>query len=100
MRGRVIAHCGFADGGIDNRVHFLPNANCLFYNYLMRADTLHRVVASSHFSDDGVVIVGVEPSAIADLSAGLSIEGSVVEDDLAVIAGIEFLCALIALDDG
>jgi hypothetical protein len=49
----------------------------------MRAHALHRVVASGHFGDDGVVIVGVEPSAIADLAAGFGVEGRVVENDLA-----------------
>jgi hypothetical protein len=46
------------------------------------------------------VIVGVEPSAIADLSAGFSVEGSVIEDDLAGISRFELLRALAVLDDG
>src|SRR6202040_3007383 len=37
---------------------------------------------------------------IADLSAGFSVERSVIEHDLAFIAGLEFLCALAIVDDG
>ena len=66
----------------------------------MRAHALNGVVASGHFGDDGVVIVGVEPSAIADLSAGFGVEGRVIEDDLAGVAGLEFLRTLAAFDDG
>ncbi len=68
-------------------------------NNLMRAHALDRVVASRHFGDDGVVIVGVKPSAIADLPAGLGVEGSVIENDLAGFSGLEFLRALAILDD-
>src|ERR1035441_394326 len=100
MRGGVIAHGGLANRGIDNGIDFLTNANCLLGNDLMRAHALHRVVASGHFGDDGVVIVGVEPSAIANLSARFRVEGRVVENDLAGVAGLEFLCALAAFDDG
>ena len=66
----------------------------------MRAYALHRVIAAFHFGDDGVVIVAVEPSAVADLSAGFGVERRVVEDDLAFFAGLEFLCALAVVDDG
>src|SRR5208282_1439536 len=111
MRGRVIAHGGLANRGVDNRIHFLPNAEgappyrvfCggwVFHHNLMCAHALNRVIASSHFSDDSIVIVGVEPSAIADLPAGLGIEGRVIEDDLTGLAGLESLRALATLDDG
>jgi hypothetical protein len=66
----------------------------VFGDDLMRPHALHRVVASLHFGDDGVVIVGVKPSAIADLSAGFGVERSVIEDDLAFFSGLEFLRAL------
>ena len=66
----------------------------------MRPHSLHRVVAAFHFGDDGVVIVAVKPSTIADLSAGFGIERSVVEDDLAFFARLEFLRALAVVDDG
>src|SRR5450759_52933 len=100
MRGRVVAHGRLANRGVDDGIHFLSYANYLFSNNLMRAHALYRVVASSHFRDDGVVIVGVKPSAIANLPAGFGVEGSVVENDLAGVAGFEFLRALIAFDDG
>src|ERR1019366_8526406 len=93
MRGRMIAHGGFANRGVDNGVHFLANANCLLGCDLMGAHTLYRVVASGYFGDDCVVIVGVEPSAVADLPAGFGVEGGALEDNFAGVAGLEFLNA-------
>ena len=66
----------------------------------MRPHTLNRVMAAGHFRDDGVVIVAVEPSAIANLSAGLGIKPGMVENDLALLARLEFLRTLSGLDDG
>ena len=60
----------------------------------MRPDALNRVVAAVYFGDDGVVIVGVEPSAVAYLSAGLGVERRVIENDLAFFAGVELLHTL------
>ena len=65
-----------------------------FADDLMRPHSLDRVVAALHFGDDGVVIVAVEPSPVANLSAGLGVERRVVEDDLAFFARLEFLRAL------
>ena len=79
---------------------FVADTNRLLRDDLVRAHALHGVVAARDLGDDGVVIVGVEPSAIADLAAGLGIEGRVIENDLAFFAGLEFLRALPALDDG
>ena len=66
----------------------------------MRAYALDRVIAAFHVGDDGVVIVAVEPSAVADLAAGFGVERRVVEDDFAFFAGLEFLRALAVVDDG
>src|SRR6267378_3462767 len=99
MRGGVIAHRGFSDVGVDYGVDFLPDANRLLGDYLMCAYTLNGGVAAGHFGDDGVMVVGVQPSAVADLSAGFGVEGRVIEDDLALVTGLEFLRALAALDD-
>jgi hypothetical protein len=65
----------------------------------MRTDALHRVIASCHFGDDCVVIVGVEPSAVADLPTGFGVEGSVIENYFALVARLEVLCALVVSDD-
>src|SRR5712692_2132382 len=65
----------------------------------MRADALDRVVAAGHFGNDRVVIVRVEPSAVANLPAGFGVEGRVVEDDFALVTGLEFLRALAVVDD-
>ena len=78
----------FADVGVDHCIDFVADANRLLRDDLMRAHALNRVVASLHVGDDSVVIVGVEPSAIADLPASLGIKRRVIEDDLAFIAGL------------
>src|SRR5580658_4462641 len=111
MRSGVIAHGGFANRGVHNGIDSIAHAEGAppfrvfcgrwgFHDDLMRAHSLHRVVASGYFGNDGVVIVGVEPSAIANLSAGFGVERRVVKDDLAGVAGLEFLRTLAALDDG
>src|SRR5260221_187465 len=89
MSRGVIAHSRFANCGVDDGVHFLPNSDCLLGNDLMRPHTLDWVVATSHVGDDRVVIVGVEPSAVADLSAGFGVEWSLVENDFTGVAGIK-----------
>src|SRR5260370_1006716 len=98
--GGVVAHRRLTDVGVDDGIDSLSDADRLLCDNLMRPHTLDRRVASGNFGDDGVVIIGVEPSAIADLAAGLGVERRVVEDDLSLIAGLEFLRALAALDDG
>jgi hypothetical protein len=66
----------------------------------MGAHSLHGVVASLHLGDDGVVIVAVEPSAVADLSARFGVERCVVKDYFPFFTGFEFLRALTLADDG
>src|SRR5260370_10158672 len=100
MRSCVIAEGGLSNLSIDHGADFVTPADGLFRHRLMRADPLNRGIAAFHFGDDGVVILRVKPSPIADLSAGFSIERRVIEDDLASIAGLELLCALAIVDDG
>src|SRR5258708_17993080 len=100
MGSGVIAHSGLTDFGVDHSIDFLAHANRLLRRDLVCAYSLDRVVAAFHFGDDGIVIVAVEPSAVDDLSSGFGVEGSVVEDDLAFISWLEFLCALTFVDDG
>src|SRR5580704_18939241 len=52
MRGRVVAHGGFADFGVDDGVNFVAYADGLFGDDLMRAHALNRRVATFHFGDD------------------------------------------------
>ena len=100
MRRRVIAHGGLPDRSVHDGVDFVTNANGGFHEDLVRAYSLHGVVATLHLGDDGVVVVGVEPSAIANLPAGLGIEGRVVENDLAFLASVEGLRTSALGDDG
>ena len=60
----------------------------------MRPHSLYRVVTPLHIGDNGVVIIGIKPSAIPDLSARLRIKRRVVKNDLAFFARLEFLHAL------
>ena len=85
MRGRVVAHGGLANVGVDHRIDFVAYTNRLLGDDLMRPHSLNRGVAALHFGDDGVVIVGVEPSPVADLPAGFGVERRVIENDLRLV---------------
>src|SRR5882724_2843380 len=111
MSRGVVAHSGLPDLRVDDGIDFLPDPKGAppfrvfcggwgFHHDLMRTNSLDRVIAGFHVGDDGVVIVAVEPSAIADLSSGFGIEWSVVEDDLTFFSWLEFLRALTVVDDG
>ena len=100
VRGRVVAHGRLADFGVDDGIDFVAYADRLLRDDLVRPDALNGGVAALYFGDDGVVIVAVEPSAVADLAARFSVEGCVIEDDFAFVAGFEFLRALAVVDDG
>src|SRR6185437_9287192 len=99
MRCGVVAHGGFAKAAVDYGIDFVGNTNRLLRDHLVRAHTLDGVVTAGHVSDDGVVIVGVEPSSIADLTARLSVERRMVENDFALLSRFEFLSALAAFHD-
>ena len=60
----------------------------------MSPHSLYRVVTPGDVSDDRIVIVGVEPAAIADLAAGFGVEGRVIQDRFALVARLEFFYAL------
>src|SRR4029077_18945052 len=103
--------CGLPDLRVDDGIDFLPDPKggppfpvlCRgggVHHDLMRRNSLDRVIAGFHVGDDGVVIVAVDPSAVADLSSGFGIERSVVEDDLTFFSWLEFLRALTVVDDG
>src|SRR5579864_230043 len=100
VRGGVVAHGGFADVGVDDGVDFVTDTNLGLRKYLMRTHALNRVIAAFYVGDDGVVVVGVKASAIADLAAGFGVEGSVIENDFAFVACLELLNALSVVDDG
>ena len=91
MRAGVIAHGGAADFVVDDGVELVADANWLLGNNAMRADALHRIGHALDIGDERVVVFGVEPADVADLSAGVGVEGGVVEDDLAAFAGLQLL---------
>ena len=70
----------------------------------MRAHALHGIGDALDLGDDGVVVVGVKPADVAHLSAGIGVEGGVVEHDVAALAGLQLLHAdagaVLRFDDG
>ena len=100
MRSRVIAHGRLANVGIHDGIDFVAHANRLLRDNLMRPHSLNRRIASRHLSDDGVVIVRIKPSLVANLPAGVGIERRVVKNDLAGFSSLEFPHALAVVNDG
>src|ERR1700722_5584957 len=100
MRGRVIAHGRLANVAVDDGIDLVAHTEGFLGHNLMGAHTLNRRVATSDVGDDGIVIVRVKPSAVANLPAGFGIERRVIENDFALLARLEFLHALTVLDDG
>ena len=93
MRAGMVAHGGAANLVVDHGVDLVADMNRLLGNDSMRAHSLHGIGDAFDFGDQGVVIVGVEPADVAHLSAGFGVERSVVEHDLAALAGLELLRA-------
>ncbi len=104
MRAGVVAHGGAAHFVVDHGVDFVADVDRLLGDDTMRTHALHGIGRAFDLGDERVVIVAVEPADIADLSAGVGVEGRVVEDNLAALAGLELLCAdtaaVVRLDDG
>src|ERR1017187_1254063 len=99
MRRRMIAHGRLANVSIDDSIDLIADAQRLFSNNLMRPHPLNRRVASRHIGNDGVVIVRIKPSLVANLPTGLSIERRVIKNDLAGFASLQFLHALPVAND-
>src|SRR6267142_2384496 len=99
MRSGVIAHGGYAHVGIDDGIDAVPYEDRLLRNDLVCAHALDRVIAADHLRDHRIMVIAIEPAAIADLSAGLGVEGCVVENHFAFFSGLELLCALSVLQE-
>src|ERR1700733_573447 len=67
---------------------------------LVRANALHRLHATQNIAYDYVVVVGIEPTGIPHLAAGVSIKRGVIEHDLYTLAGIGLRHAYAIPDDG
>ncbi len=104
MGAGVIAHGGAADFVVDHGIELVANANGLLCDNAMGAHTLHGIRYAFDIGDERVVVFGVEPADVADLSAGIGVEGRVIENDLAAFAGLQLLradtSAVLGLDDG
>ena len=59
MGGGVVAHCGLANRGVNDSVHFVAHANRLLGDDLLCANALDRVISSRYFSDDRVQFVAI-----------------------------------------
>ena len=73
----------FANCGVDDGIDLCPREASCFGNDLDVRERLAQGNSSRYFGDDGVVIVGVKPSTIADLAARFGIEWRVIENDFA-----------------
>src|SRR5215471_2163083 len=62
--------------------------------------SLNGVITSLHVGDDSVVIVGIEPTAIANLATRLGVERRVIKNDFAFFARLQFLHALAVMNNG
>ena len=89
-----------AQFGVDDGDELFADGDGLARNDLVRAHALHRRVHAFDFGDDDGAVGGVEPAFVANLPAALGVEGSVVEDQLALLAGEQLLRALSVDDDG
>ena len=93
VRAGVVAHGRAADFVVDHGIDFVADVDGLLGDDAMRAHALHGIGHAFDVGDQRVVIVGVEPADIADLSAGIGVERRVVEHDLAALAGLQLLRA-------
>ncbi len=100
MRRRVITHGRLANVSVHHRIDLVAYMNRLLRRHLMRPHSLNRRIASGDIGDDGVVVVRVKPSLIANLPAGFGVERRVIEHHFAGFAGLEFLRALPVANDG
>src|SRR5437868_4838960 len=100
MRGGMVAHGALAHASIHDRVNLLADVNSFSRFYSMRAHALHRHHAADHIGDDGIVLVVVEPSDIADLSARLGVKRCVIENDFAFFASAQLFYALAIVNNG
>src|SRR5262249_34663351 len=98
VRGGVIAHGGFAELGVDHGIELVTHTNRLLGDDLVRTYALDWVVNAGHFGNDRVVVVGVKPAMVADLAASFGIERRLIEYDLALLAGLQFLYAVAVLE--
>src|SRR5215831_20582623 len=99
MRGRVIPHRRFPDICVNDGIDFVADADALLGPNLMGPDALDRVVTTLHVGNDGVVILGVEPSTISDLAACLGVKRRVIENDLSIVSRLEFAYTLTVVND-
>src|SRR5215475_381905 len=94
VRGCVISHGRFPNIRTHDRVDLVPYPHVFLRDNLVSGHALDWVITTCDLGNDGVVIVGVQPAAISHLAARLRVEGSVIEDHLALLAGLEFLNSL------
>src|SRR6185437_10661828 len=89
----VVAHGSGTENWIDDRIHFVAESDGLFRNNFVREDALHRLGATEHVGNNHVSVFGIKPAVVAYLSAGVSVETGMVQDNFRALAGFHFLYA-------
>ncbi len=84
----VIAARGVAICGIDHGVDLIADSDRLADDGAVREHSLHRLESAGHFRDDAVVVGGIEPAGVADLTAGVGVEAGLVEHDFHLLVGM------------
>ena len=82
-----------ADFVVNDSVELVADVNCLLRKQAVRADALHGIGHAFDFGDESVVVVGIKPAHVANLSAGIGIERRVIEHDFAALTGKQFVRA-------
>ena len=100
MRAGVVAAGGRTKIRVDDGIDLVSDGHRLAQDRLVGGDSLDGLGASADVGDNRVVIVRVKPADITDLSAGIGVEGGVIEDDLDVFSGIGGGNTRAVLNDG
>src|ERR1700722_6645196 len=83
----MIAASRPTDFRINDRIHVAAQRDRLAQKDLVRTHALHWLYAAEHIGNHDVVVIGIEPTGIADLAARIGIKRSMIEHDLYAIAG-------------
>ncbi len=96
----VVAHGAAAFGAVDDRGDCVADGEAFAGGDAVGEDALHGFGGAADVGEDVCAVRGVEPAGVADLAAGVGVEGGVVEHGFALLAGFQFVDAEAVLDEG